>query len=79
MNKEVGRLVENIAIYNLDDEVDNKEIVQKKKRRNKTEEEMKTIRNQIHIKVLIQTICPGIFPSLIIYLVKKFKEVLIYL
>ena len=45
MNKEVGRLVENIAIYNLDDEVDNKEIVQKKKRGNKTEEEMKTIRN----------------------------------
>ena len=45
MNKEVGRLVENIAIYNLDDEVDNKEIVQKKKRRSKTEEEMKTIRN----------------------------------
>ena len=45
MNKEVGRLVENIAIYNLDDEVDNKEIVLKKKRRNKTEEELKTIRN----------------------------------
>ena len=30
MNKEVDRQVENIAIYNLDDEVDNKEIVQKK-------------------------------------------------
>ena len=40
---------------------------------------MKTIRNQIHIKARMQTICQSIFPSLIIYLVKKFKDVLSYL
>ena len=38
--------------------------------------EMKTIRNQINIKALTQTFCQSIFPSLIIYSVKRFKEVL---
>ena len=50
-----------------------------KKKKKKKKRGMKTIRNQFFIEALIQTICPSIFPSLIIYLINKFKEMLSYL
>ena len=61
-----------------------KKIIKKKKNNNnekkkKKKREMKTMRNQFFIEALIQTICPSIFPSLIIYLINKFKEMLSYL
>ena len=59
-----------------------KKIIKKKKTtttKKKKKREMKTIRNQFFIEALIQTICPSIFPSLIIYLINKFKEMLSYL
>ena len=58
-----------------------KKIIKKKKKNNNNEKkrEMKTIRNQFFIEALIQTICPSIFLSLIIYLINKFKEMLSYL
>ena len=60
-----------------------KKIIKKKKtittKKKKKKREMKTMRNQFFIEALIQTICPSIFPSLIIYLINKFKEMLSYL
>ena len=60
-----------------------KKIIKKKKKtittKKKKKREMKTIRSQFFIEALIQTICPSIFPSLIIYLINKFKEMLSYL
>ena len=59
-----------------------KKIIKKKKTittKKKKKREMKTMRNQFFIEALIQTICPSIFPSLIIYLINKFKEMLSYL
>ena len=60
-----------------------KKIIKKKKNNNnekkKKKREMKTMHNQFFIEALIQTICPSIFPSLIIYLINKFKEMLSYL